>query len=61
MENVWKMLQDIICDRYHLTEEIEKAIFFINATKRSPMRNLYDTIMTRLIQVIEKKENEINV
>ena len=67
MENIWKMLQDIIYDRLlirnigDLTEEIEKAIFLINATKRATIKNLYDTFRTRLIHVIEKKRNEINV
>jgi len=67
MENIWKMLQDIIYDRLpirnigDLTEEIEKAIFLINATKKAIIKNLYDTFRTRLIHVIKKKGNEINV
>jgi len=58
------MLQDIIYDRLpirnigDLTEEIEKAIFLMNATKRATIKNLY---WTRLIHVIKNKENEINV
>ena len=62
-----KMLQDIIHDRlpirniYDLTEEIEKDIFLIIATKRATIKNLYDTFRTRLIHVIEKKGNEINI
>ena len=66
MENIWKMLQDIIYDRLpirnigDITEEIEKAIFLINATKRATIKNLYDSFWTRLIYMIEKKGNEIN-
>ena len=43
---LWKMLQDIIYDRLpirnigDLTEEIEKAIFIINAIKRATIKNL---------------------
>ena len=67
MENVWKMLQDIIYDRSSIStvgdlkEEIVKAFFLINSTRRAAVINLYDTFRTRLINVIELKGNQINV
>jgi len=67
VENIWKLLEDIIYDRSpmnsiaELKEEIENGFFTINMTKRDVLMNLYGTFRKRLVAVIEKKGNEINV
>jgi len=66
MENIWKMLEDIIYDRSpllsrgDLMEEIRKAFLLINTSKRGHILNLYGTFRARLVNVIVKKGNEIN-
>jgi len=66
MENIWKMLQDIIYDRSailnfaELREEIRKAFQVINQSKRKVIINLYETFRGRLVKVIVNKGNEIN-
>ena len=67
MEKIWKMLEDIIYDRSpiisvdELKKEIEKAFFRLNTTKRQVLINLYETFLKRLVNVIERKGNEINI
>jgi len=66
MENVWKMLEDVIYDRSpltsrdDLTEEIRKAFLLINNNKRDVIINLYKTFRGRLVKVLVNKGNEIN-
>jgi len=49
MENIWKMLKDIIYDRssilshIDLKEEMQKAFLVINGSKRGNIINLYKT------------------
>ena len=67
MENIWKILEDIIYDRFpiisvdELKKEIEKAFFRLNTTKRPVLINLYETFRQRLLNVIERKGNQINI
>jgi len=55
MENICKMLEDIIYNRSalislcDLMEGIRKAFLLMNASKRRNIINLYDTFRTRLI------------
>ena len=64
MENIWKMLEDIIYDRSpiisvnELKKEIEKSFFHLNTTKRPVLINLYETFRKRLLNVIERKKNQ---
>jgi len=67
MENIWKMLEDIIYNIFPiisvdvLKKEIEKAFFRLNTTKRPVLINLYETFRQRLLNVIERKGNQINI
>jgi len=66
-ENIWKMLQDIIYDRSpficldELKVAIQNGFFLLNSTKRSVIMHLYDTFRKRLVNVIERNGNEINI
>ena len=67
MENIWKLLQDVIYDRSPITslnelkEEIKKGFLHLNSNKRSIIINLYDTFRSRLIELIVNKGNQINI
>ncbi|MGL4390516.1 MAG: transposase, partial [Carnobacterium maltaromaticum] len=67
MENIWKVLEDVIYDRSPLTsqgdliEEVRKAFLLINTTKRELIINLYKTFRNRLVKVLVNNDNEINI
>ena len=66
MENIWKMLEDIIYDRspilslIDLKEEIQKAFLVIIGSKRRNIINLYKTFRCRLVKVIKNNGNQMN-
>lgn len=66
MENIWKILEDIIYDRSpvmslgDLMEEIRKAFLLINTSKRGTIINLYESFRSRLVKVIVNNGNEVN-
>jgi len=66
MENIWKMLEDIIYDRSpiislsDLKQEVQNGFFLLNSSKRGTIIHLYETFRKRLIKVIENNGNEIN-
>lgn len=65
MENVWKMIEDIVYDRHafysnkDLVDAIGDSIMIINKTKRDSIIHLYVTYRKRLVDVIEKCGNNI--
>ena len=65
MENIWKILDDVIYDRSQLMSladlrEIQKAFLVVNTTKRGILKNLYETFRGRLVKMIVNNGNEIN-
>lgn len=67
MENIWKLLQDVIYDRspikslVELKEEISKGFYHLNSNKRSTIINLYHTFRSRLVELIVNNGNQINI
>ena len=63
MENVWKMLSDIIYDGpqcknvQQLDEKCKEAIKIINNEKINTLKNLYGSIPTRLCEVLKHQGN----
>ena len=66
IENIWKMLEDIIYDRSgilniaDLKEEMQKAFLVINTTKRRIIINLYETFRGTFVKLIVNNGNQIN-
>lgn len=66
MENVWKMMCDIIYEesqprnKTELREMIHKSVFDINMNRIESMRELYTSYRRRLTKVLNKHGNLIN-
>lgn len=58
MENVWKIISDIVyeeqqpCNLQELEEKINLAVLYINKEKRSSIKALYSSFRERLTQVL---------
>lgn len=67
IENVWKMMDDIIYDRSifnskeDLINEIKKTFLHFNQSRRSSIISLYQSYRSRLCKVLEMKGNQINI
>jgi len=66
IENVWKLISDLVYDASQpknikeLRLKINDAVDIINNEKRSVILNLYDTFRSRLTKVLIKNGNVIN-
>lgn len=66
IENVWKMISDLVYKEQQphnskeLEEKIDDAVNRINQYKRNVLKNLYVTFRTRLVDVLKLRGNLIN-
>ena len=66
VENVWKIISDLVYDGnqpknvIELREKINEAVDIINNEKRCVITNMFGTFRSRLTQVLIKNGNIIN-
>ena len=67
MENVWKMLSNIVYDgqqaenKQQLTDLVNQAFLEINMNRRNDIIHLYDTFRKRLCDVLKNNGNLCNI